>query len=358
MQSTSIQDFPPNSKRRLELQNQHNLQYQQQQQQLQQQMQEPPFKKRVTDNFFYKVAELAAYTSTIAVNAFNTINTITGSHSTKPNFNFNNYDDEILQFDDDDENDFNKLDKKHKSSWSENVEDEEPPPPYDNSWSIPTTTLFTKTDTIKTDTIKTDTDTTTKNEMLPETKPSLTISTLSSSPSQQDTQQQNLTSQKIATTTQSPTNPTSRRRQFRVRRGRRLIRRKSSSVDMTNSFNNNTSQSNNDNTSHSNNDDTPQSENNVDEEEDIFLKFNCKLSDMIAEGQAALTSTVEVTELEMLLAEEKEREERIMKEFGINRRTRTNNFSVPNYNNYSNYVITIITVVTAITIITIITTIT
>lgn len=83
------------------------------------------------------------------------------------------------------------------------------------------------------------------------------------------------------------------------------------------------------------------SENNVDEEEDIFLKFNCKLSDMIAEGKAALNSKVEVTEVEMILAEEKEREERIMKEFGIktpiSRRARTN-FNVHNYNyNYNNY---------------------
>jgi hypothetical protein len=92
--------------------------------------------------------------------------------------------------------------------------------------------------------------------------------------------------------------------------------------------------------SNSFNNSTP-SENNVEEEEDIFLKFNCKLSDMIAEGKAALNSKVEVTELEMLLAEEKERDERIMKEFGIqtpiNRRARTN-FNNYNYNNnYNNY---------------------
>ncbi|PKY36817.1 hypothetical protein RhiirB3_460340 [Rhizophagus irregularis] len=38
---------------------------------------------------------------------------------------------------------------------------------------------------------------------------------------------------------------------------------------------------------------------------------------MIAEAETALNSKVEVTELEMILAEEKERDERIMKEFGI-----------------------------------------
>jgi hypothetical protein len=147
MQSTSIQDFPPNSKRRLELQNQHNLQYQQLQQlqQLQQQqqqdsgyfIQEPPFKKHrpgVAANLLYKVVEFAAYTSAFATDA---INTLTGSHSTRKNYN---YDDETLQIDDDDENDYdhnNKLDKKDVSTWGENVEnveDEEPPPPYDNSW--------------------------------------------------------------------------------------------------------------------------------------------------------------------------------------------------------------------------------
>src|SRR4051794_13526657 len=98
MQSTSIQEFPPNSKRRLE----HNLQYQQlqqlQQQQQQQQdcdyIQEPPFKKHrpgVAANLLYKVVELAAYTSAFATDA---INTITGGHSTRRNYN---YDDEILQ---------------------------------------------------------------------------------------------------------------------------------------------------------------------------------------------------------------------------------------------------------------------
>ncbi|PKY26721.1 hypothetical protein RhiirB3_442134 [Rhizophagus irregularis] len=60
------------------------------------------------------------------------------------------------------------------------------------------------------------------------------------------------------------------------------------------------------------------SDNNVDDEEDIILKrLNSKISVMIAEAEAALNSKVEVTELEMILAEEKERDERIMKEFGI-----------------------------------------
>jgi len=307
MQSTSIQDFPPNFKRRLELQNQHNLQYQQLQQQQQEEnpnyiIQEPPFKKHrpgIATNLFHKFVEFATYTTAFASDIKSTINTLTGSHPTNQNYV---YDDETLQIDDDDY-------KKDDSTWGENVEnEEEPPPPYDNSWSMPSSTV-------------TFTSTTTNNDILPENKPSLTITTTPSL----NTQQQNLTCQNIISTqspTQSP-NSASRRRQIRVRRGRRFVRRKSSSFDMSKNFNN----------------DSTHSENNVEDEDDIFLKFNCKLTDMIAEGKAALNSKVEVTELEMLLAEEKEREERIMKEFGIqspiNRRPRTN-FNVQNYN-YNNY---------------------
>jgi hypothetical protein len=79
-----------------------------------------------------------------------------------------------------------------------------------------------------------------------------------------------------------------------------------------------------------------QPENNDD---DIFLKFNCKLADMIAEGKAALSSSVEVTDVEMMIAEEKEREERIMKEHGIQtiRRTRrlTNSSNSSDYDYYN-----------------------
>lgn len=78
-----------------------------------------------------------------------------------------------------------------------------------------------------------------------------------------------------------------------------------------------------------------------DEEEDIFLKFNCKLADMIAEGKAALTSKVNVTDVEMMLAEEKEREERIMKELGIqtpiNRRARRLTSSSSTSSDYEYY---------------------
>ncbi|RIA95866.1 hypothetical protein C1645_872492 [Glomus cerebriforme] len=321
MQSTSIQDFSANSKRRLELQNQHNPQLQQlQQQQLQQQqtcddmIEEPPFKKQrpgVATNFIYKLSELAAYTSAIASDA---INTLTGGGTVVREPTRHTYDyDDVLQIktddEDDDENDSydNKLDKKNESAWTENVEEEEPPPPYDNSWSMPSPSV-----------------TTTPHDKLSETK-QLTTPALSSSPSQQvfAAPQQPLTSQKIVTT-----NTSSRRRQFRVRRGRRFLRRKSSSMDM----------SNNTNTSSTS---TSQPENNNHDDDDIFLKFNCKLADMIAEGRAALTSKVDVTDVEMMLAEEKEREERIMKELGIqtpiSRRARrlTNSSTSSDYDYYS-----------------------
>ncbi|PKY57900.1 hypothetical protein RhiirA4_511184 [Rhizophagus irregularis] len=181
------------------------------------------------------------------------------------------------------------------STWGENVEtveDEELPPPYDNSWSMPssTTTTFATTNTTTT-----------------ETKPSLTIS-------QQDypTIQ---TSQKIVSTpTHSPTNSTSRRRQFRVRRGRRFICRKSSSVEhMSNNVNNTDTHCDNNvnddediilkrltDTHFDNNDDEniilkeltdTHSDSNVDDDEDIiFKRLNCKISDMIAEVNAALNS--------------------------------------------------------------------
>ncbi|CAG8448302.1 2595_t:CDS:2 [Acaulospora morrowiae] len=92
----------------------------------------------------------------------------------------------------------------------------EPPPPYDNMWSPMT----------------------------------------SSSPDNAATSQP-------AMITSKPTSTTSRRKQIRVHRGRRL------------------------------------------------------LMDLIVEGKAALTSTVAVTDVEFFLSEEKEREERIMRELGI-----------------------------------------
>ncbi|PKK61015.1 hypothetical protein RhiirC2_792448 [Rhizophagus irregularis] len=270
----------------------------------------------VVANFIYKVVELTTYTSTFTTDAINVLtgNTLnTGGHSTKQNYGYND-------IDDDDENVYDYK-KKDVSTWGENVEtveDEELPPPYDN-FSSSTTTTFASINTTIT-----------------EIKPLLIISTSSSQqdyPTNQTETKLSLTidyptiqtSQQISTPTHSPTNSTSRRRKFRVRRGRRFIRHKSSSIDMSIIKNMDT-----------------HTDNNVDDDVDIiFERLNCKISDMIAEGEAALNSKVEITEVDMILAEEKEYEERIMKEFGIqtpiHRRARTN-FNVHNYNcNYNNF---------------------
>ncbi|CAB4426230.1 unnamed protein product [Rhizophagus irregularis] len=283
----------------------------------------------IVANFICKVVELATYTSDFADDAINILtgNTLnTGGHSTRQNYE-NVYDHK----------------KKDVSTWDENVEtveDEESPPPYDNSTETkssltistspsqdyPTTQSETKPlFTISTSLSQQDYPTTQT-----ETKPSFAIST---SPSQQDyptTQSETKPSFAIFTSpsqqdypttqptpTHSPTNSASRRRQFRVRRGCRFVRRKSSSK-MSNNFNNT-------------------SDNNDDDDEDIMLKrLNSKISVMIAEAEAALNSKAEVTELEMILAEEKERDERIMKEFGI-QTLNINNYNYNNYNiNYNN----------------------
>ncbi|CAG8434454.1 13772_t:CDS:2 [Funneliformis mosseae] len=173
------------------------------------------------------------------------------------------------------ENELNdhEFDKKNHV-WAENEDDvEEPPPPYESSWYMPSPSTEVKP---------------------PTTPQSLAESQEIATPEQPSNPQELFTK---STATSPP-----RRRQFRVRRGRRLIRRKSSSVDLTKSIN------------------ASPSFTQPEDEDDIFLKFNCKLTDLIAEGQAALTSKVDVTEVEMMLAEEREREERILKEFGIQTR--------------------------------------
>ncbi|CAB5379152.1 unnamed protein product [Rhizophagus irregularis] len=262
-------------------------------------------------NFVYKIVELATYTSAFATDAINILseNTLnTGGHSTRRNYSYDDIDDD----------DKNVHDHKEKdvSTWGENVEtveDEELPPPY--------TTTFATTNTTTT-----------------ETKLSLTIDypTIQTSP-------------KISTPTHSPTNSTSRRRKFRVRRGRRIIRRKSSSIDMniikntdthTNNVDHDVDSFNTDSHIDNNFDDDVDTDNNVDDDVDIiYERLNSKISDMIAEGEAALISKVEITEVDMILAEEKEYEERIMKEFGIQtplRRRARKNFNVHNYNyNYN-----------------------
>jgi hypothetical protein len=102
----------------------------------QQQQQEKISQRRpgIFANFIYKIVELATYTSAFATDAINILtgNTLnTGGHLTRQNYG---YDD----IDDDDGNVYDHK-KKDVSTWGENVEtveDEELPPPYDNSWSI------------------------------------------------------------------------------------------------------------------------------------------------------------------------------------------------------------------------------
>ncbi|CAI2165764.1 25_t:CDS:2 [Funneliformis geosporum] len=253
---------------------------------------EPPFKKQrpgvaaVATNVIYKLTEIAAYTFGASSEIYNTITGGQGGkkeHSQQPTRNSYDYDqyyDDVLQIktdEDEEENVLNNHEFDKKSHvWAENEEDEEePPPPYESSWYMPSPSVTTETQQ--------------------PTNPQ------SSAESQEcETPEQPSNPQEIfagLTTTSPP-----RRRQFRVRRGRRLLRRKSSSVDLTNSIKKSSSFTQ------------------LEDEDDIFLKFNCKLTDLIAEGQAALTSTVDVTEVEMMLAEERERDERIMKEFGIQTR--------------------------------------
>ncbi|CAJ0630294.1 2342_t:CDS:2 [Entrophospora sp. SA101] len=99
-------------------------------------------------------------------------------------------------------------------------------------------------------------------------------------------------------TSSVPATPT-RRRQIRVRRGRRLLRRKTSSVELQSTQRTNNGRGG------------PM------DQDELLLKVNEKLSDMISQGTAALNSTVDVTEVEMMLSEEREREEKIMRELGL-----------------------------------------
>ncbi|RGB29043.1 hypothetical protein C1646_796040 [Rhizophagus diaphanus] len=264
----------------------------------------------IVTNFIYKVVELATYTSAFVTDAINilTENTLnTGSHLMRQNYGYDNIDD----------NDGNVYDHKKKdvSTWDENVETVEDEEPYDNSTEIkPSLQISTSPSQQNYPTTQTPSftiSTSPSQQEYPTTQtPSFTISTSSS-------QQNYPTTQSIPT--HSPTNSTlSRRRIFRVRRGRRFIRRKSSSK-MNNNFNNT-------------------SDNNVDDDDDdiILKRLNSKISVMIAEAETALNSKAEVTELEMILAEEKERDERIMKEFGI-QTLNIHNYNYNNYNiNYSN----------------------
>ncbi|CAJ0843076.1 225_t:CDS:2 [Entrophospora sp. SA101] len=224
-------------------------------------------KSSVTTSFLYKLTEIAAYTSAVASEAYQTFNkTLKTDEDDHSNNSF--YDmyeeDNVLTIADGDETDLNDDELSDNScSWSVNDEDE-PPPPYDSSWTMQNIANLPKISTSP-------------------KKISFSI------PQNED---------QSTDTSSVPATPT-RRRQIRVRRGRRLLRRKTSSVELQSTQRTNNGRGG------------PM------DQDELLLKVNEKLSDMISQGTAALNSTVDVTEVEMMLSEEREREEKIMRELGL-----------------------------------------
>ncbi|KAF0356584.1 hypothetical protein F8M41_014741 [Gigaspora margarita] len=295
----------------------------------------------VATSFLYKLTEIAAYTSSFASDAYYTLTSTNGKLELEIPISANktfgsqgqNTDGNAMQISNDISEVFNthnvelndndtvqknnntvqknnnnnvltsqeidfEVDKKDQCSWTTNDNEEEPPPPYDISWSMPTHNN--------------------------ETDQTLSISThnlsdtpiLSSSPKniQSETPQ---TASPIDTSSTSSSTPV-KRKQIRVRRPRRLLRRKSSSIDIIVQ---------------------PKESKEVDDHEAFISKINEKLIDMIARGKAALKSSVYVTDVDVMLAEEKEREDRIKKEIGLqtpmNRRGRSLTGSFPDYDYYN-----------------------
>ncbi|CAG8567237.1 7364_t:CDS:2 [Funneliformis caledonium] len=255
----------------------------------------------VTTGLMYKLSAIAAYTTTMASEAYKTLTAVgaiepessttgTGKRRDYNNSYFNedvmqiNADDSDGAYDNDEMSDLDmeyngreinkKNDKKMDAKWSVN-DDDEPPPPYDSICPSSTSTY------------NADTCSRTKN---------LTESPTPSSPKRISFATPQARSKSTPPSSPKDVNSQTlpKRRQIRVRRNRRLIRRKSSLNEVS----------------------TPRA-GSYDDPDELLLKVNDKLSDMIAQGRAALTSQVDITEVDMLLAEEREREERIMKEFGL-----------------------------------------
>nr|CAG8602787.1 14572_t:CDS:2 [Entrophospora candida] len=235
-------------------------------------------KSSVTTSFLYKLTEIAAYTSAVASEAYQTFNkTLKTDEDDHSNNSF--YDmyeeDNVLTIADGDETDLNDDELSDNScSWSVNDEDE-PPPPYDSSWTMPATSTNNNTG---------------QQNIANLPKISTSPKKISFSIPQNEDQSTD--------TSSVPATPT-RRRQIRVRRGRRLLRRKTSSVELQSTQRTNNGRGG------------PM------DQDELLLKVNEKLSDMISQGTAALNSTVDVTEVEMMLSEEREREEKIMRELGL-----------------------------------------
>ncbi|CAG8729253.1 19397_t:CDS:2, partial [Dentiscutata erythropus] len=261
----------------------------------------------VAASFLYKLTEIAAYAYASASDTYQTVTAGGGKEEipVKKNSGREYLDDDVMQINADDSDDpdinddelsdndvaqcsnsvesnnlkmRNDLDKKSQCSWNSN-DDEEPPPPYDSSWTM--------------------VESTPGNSVISNLSESAVhnvsdASTPISSPKQIQfaTPQDDSTPQSSPVDSSSTTPTSTKRKQIRVRRPRRLLRRKSSSTDMTN-------------------------QSRYDDQDAMLLKVNEKLAEMISQGKDALNSTVNVTEVEIMLAEEKERENRIMKELGL-----------------------------------------
>ncbi|CAG8535818.1 6439_t:CDS:2 [Diversispora eburnea] len=257
----------------------------------------------VATSFLYGLTKFAAYTSAYATEAYQMLH-FGGKESEIPNKRSprksrKNYypDDDVMQigvdsevsgYEDNDEftdneinqsSDVNEINdniepnkKGQRSSWFANDEDE-PPPPYDISWALEQR----KNSNISTDNLS---------DSSPEKSAQKQIHFATpTEPIQRNSSPIDILSSNLPTPT--------KRRQIRVRRPRRPLRRKSSSTDISSMHRA------------------------YDDQDEMLLKVNEKLADMIVQGKAALKSKVDITEVDMILAEEKDREQRIMRELGL-----------------------------------------
>ncbi|RHZ70582.1 hypothetical protein Glove_269g62 [Diversispora epigaea] len=262
----------------------------------------------VATSFLYGLTKFAAYTSAYAAEAYQMLPFGGKAESElpkkrSPRRSRKNYypdddvmqigaDSEVSEYEDDDEftdneinqsSDVNEINDKEinielnkkgqRSSWFANDEDE-PPPPYDISWALEQR----KNANISTNNLS---------DSSPEksVQKQIHFATPSTEPIQRN-------SSPIDISSSNPPTPT-KRRQIRVRRPRRPLRRKSSSTDISSMHRA------------------------YDDQDGMLLKVNEKLADMIVQGKAALKSKVDITEVDMILAEERDREQRIMRELGL-----------------------------------------
>ena len=87
-------------------------------------------------SFLYKLTELAAYTSAVAAEAYQTI---TGPQEKQRSSPYPEYYGDVMQIKAAGEEDNEMMDVDNKRNvWASvnNVDEEEPPPPYDSSWRM------------------------------------------------------------------------------------------------------------------------------------------------------------------------------------------------------------------------------